>query len=354
MILHHMSVDVCFAYRNGFDPGILMPDRPELFGLLEEYDLRPVVSTGAEAAFDATGNVEAFEVETDDITVRPLGKLVLHDEVRVIINRADRTLRTPDLPTTINAGPVRSLGHRKWDAHRKVLEPMGIAMPTLMVASEQDVNDFADQIEAESFVAKPNTGRFEAGVYRVKREDAVQLFRDNAEWYGKYILQPAYDLTEPLPEEIEPLDDDISRQLFAELNQPGLTKEMRMYGFHADGQTCIYPVARTVGEGGRWFFVEPDTVPSSLYEKTDLAMKRVADVAGATALYGALDFGYGSTGTDEAPHWPVIEMNLRSPYLLGKNKHPAVALELRRMFAERINAAARQKTPVKPDSTPAS
>lgn len=340
-----MSIDVCFAYRNGFGPGKLMPDRPELFALLEEYDLRPVVSTGAEAAFDDEGNVEVYELADDDTTVRPLGKLALHSDVTTIINRVDRTIKIDGLPPTINEGPVRSLGHRKWDAHRKILEPIGIATPTLLIENTQYAVDFADQIDTAAYVAKPNTGTFSRGVQTVRREDIAQFFYDNPDTYGKYILQPAHNLTGRFPETIESLDDDLSRRLFAENNQPGITKEMRMYGFYAAGQTRTYPVARAVSNGDRWFFVEPDSVPKSLSEKTVQAMEQVAKVTGAAAIYGALDFGYDpTTSSDEASHWPVIEMNLRSPALVGKDKHPEVAMDLRRLFADRINAAARQNS----------
>jgi len=333
-----MSADICFAYRNAFGPDALMPDQAEIFNELRQAGLRPVVSVGAEQAF-RDGAVEAFEPDNTAGLKRDLGLLALHSEVSVVVNRVGRTIKTEALPATINEGPVRSLGHRKWKAHRQILEPVGIAMPTQLVTSQAEAKAFIDQVEAAEFVAKPQIGRFGAGVQRVDRQQAAGLFETNGDWYGNYLLQPAYDLSGPFPATIEAYDDTASRQLFNECNDSGQPKELRMYGFRDPYKTGVYPVGRIVNGSDTWFFVQPETVPVHLYEKTTEAMELTASLTGAAAVYGSVDFGYGSYDGSE-PHWAAVEMNLRSPYMVSKDKHPVVAADLRGLMVEQVRATA--------------
>lgn len=334
-----MSADVCFSYRNGAEPGTLLPGRPQIFELLRERDLRPVVSIGAESAFHE-GMVEAAELDGPEEHVRTIGGLALHEEVKVIVNRFDRTIKLDNLPPTINEGPIRSLGHYKMRAHEQVLSPLGIAMPTALVRNRDDIVRFAESVKEGDFFLKPEIGRFGKGAQSVGRSAVLAAFEENPDWYGKYLIQPAYDFTGRLPNGVRAYDK-ASAELFDTCDRSGKTKEIRMYGFHSRDSVATFPVARVVSGEDRWFFLDPDSVPAALHESTGAAMRRAAEVTGAAAVYGAVDYGYGSYD-GQASGLVAIEMNLRSPYMMGYDKHPAVAHRLRTLFADQIAMTAFQ------------
>jgi hypothetical protein len=66
---------------------------------------------------------------------------------------------------------------------------------------------------------------------------------------------------------------------------------------------------------------------------------RAAELSGASALYGTVDYGYGSDGIVDSG-WRAIEFNGKMPYLIGYNKHAGIADILRNELADQITATA--------------
>jgi hypothetical protein len=112
-----------------------------------------------------------------------------------------------------------------------------------------------------------------------------------------------------------------------------------VYGFHSPAGTDVFPVARAIEAGDQWFFVDPESLPNLVIEGTRKAIARAAEISGAQALFGTIDYGYGSSGDDE-PDWHVIEFNGRMPYMVGYDTHVGVADILRENFATQIHATA--------------
>lgn len=334
-----MKSAVCFAYRyRRATPQNLLPGRPELFEKLRALELDPVVSLDAEEAF-ADGGVQAWMLieHGESITHSSLGRLALGSDVPVIVNRVGRSLKTTvELPPMINENKTRSLGHRKWDAYQKVLLPLGIGIETSLVNTPDDVDKFLETTQAETLIVKPQIGTFGKGVQRVERAKAAGLFAANQKWYGAYILQPAYDIQSTFPSTIRPYDH-ASTEDFERYNAKGKDKELRMYGFHANGKTAVFPAARARhNDQDYWFFVDPDTIPHEVAAGAAMAIDKAALASGAVALYGTADYVWGSSRPDEDQSWKIMEMNMRDPYLIGYDKHPGVADKLRTMFASQI------------------
>lgn len=333
-----MSELVCFAYGNNNAADPLMPDRPLLFGMLAERGLGTVVSSSAAAPFAEAGFVEAGRPEWTEegmLVFGAAGKIALHQEVRAIVNRASRVLRTPDLPPVINEDATRFLGYNKWRIHQEVFEQLGIGMPTAKIDLPADVESFLETHASSRFVAKPfKGGTYGNGVLTLDRDSVLPTFDADTDIYGTHILQPHYDLTVPFPAGLRPYDC-ASREQFTAQNQPGKRKELRMYGFHTDGVTYTFPAARTLDPGDNWFFIDPDSVPETVVRQTGETISQISKVTGARGMYCAVDFGYGGNNTEEAS-WRLIEANMRSPYMIGSDKHAGVAYALRTLFADQL------------------
>ncbi|HSX05725.1 MAG TPA: hypothetical protein VLF69_04615, partial [Candidatus Saccharimonadales bacterium] len=279
-----------------------------------------------------------------DNTSRTAGAVSL-TAVGVLVNRLGRSIKHQnlpqpgDLPPMINENATRSLAHYKHRANAEVLAPLGIGMPTVLVETPDHIASFTATHGAEEYIVKPNTGTFSRGVQRVAVGDLSTIFSRQSDLYGTQILQPAYNFSQPFPSCLRPYDA-ASAEEFEGWRNREVPKELRIYGFHAPGQTTVFPVARALDvDGDHWLFVDPESVPLHLLERTAMAVQRVADISGAIAVAGTVDYGFGTYNADD-PDWRAIELNGRSPYLIGYAKHRGVADRLRTLFAAQIAATA--------------
>ena len=339
-----MRQGVLFAYKNELPSanGGNLPGRPDLFAKLRDRSLTPLVTLGAEAAFTDDG-VEASTLLGPDEEIMGLGHVAL-STVGVLVSRLDRSIKKdklprPDLlPAMINENETRSLAFRKIRAHKEVLGPLGLDMPTVLLESDEDLNAFLDEQPASAMVVKPNNGANGKDILFIDRRNAWALLRDKPELTGAHIIQPAYDFTHAFPKDIKPYDI-ASREAFEGWNVPDQSKELRVYGFHSPERTEVFPVARAFRNGDQWFFVDPQSLPPQLLDGTREAIQKAARVTGARALYGTVDYGFGSLD-GSAPDWKAVELNARMPYLVGHDKHAGVANELRDLLADQILATA--------------
>jgi hypothetical protein len=336
-----MLTPVCFAYApEALKPDTRLPDRPELFAKLLARDLLGVVSIGAEAAF--SGNELTIHTLDDADTLSSGSAFYNVDEVGVLVNRIDRSIKvdtladTVQLPPMINENAMRRLAWHKERVAEEVLDPLHIGIATIAVESLTDATLFVDQTAADTFMVKSRHGALGEGMQVIDRDQVVPYFADNNDLYSKRVLQPAYDFSLPLPASLKPFDA-ASGEAFAGWGQSDKTKELRMYGFLSPESTAVYPAARVRHEGDQWFFVDPESIPSQLMTKTQLAMQRAAMITGSRSIYGSVDYGYGSLDGQE-PAWVAIELNGLAPYMIGYDKHRTVADKLRSLFADQIKA----------------
>lgn len=340
---------VCLSYRADELPtGGNLSGREQLFGMLRDYDLRPVVSLGAEGAYQ-DDQLRVHELLREQV-IGAAGQVALSG-VGLIVNRLDRSIKKDQLdrpellPPMINENAMRSLAFRKHRADAEVLAPLGINIPTALAASPEAVRGFLDVHRANEYVVKPNSGTNGNGVHRVDGAGVWRLFAERPELYGKQIVQPAYNFRAAFPSSLRPYDA-ASAEAFEGWNRPGVDKELRIYGFHSPEQTTTFPVGRAI-QGGvdQWFFVDPESVPARLLERTAAAMQLAAEVSGSAAVLGTVDFGYG-TLDDQSPDWRAIELNGKAPHVIGYDKHVGVAGALRTQFAAQIAETVR--TPNEP------
>lgn len=153
------------------------------------------------------------------------------------------------------------------------------------------------------------------------------------------LLHTASDFGQPFPATLRPFDQ-ASREDFETGAQSISSKELRVYGFHSPAGVSTFPVGRLVDNGDHWFFVDPQSVPGELLAGTADAISKVAAVSGAAAVYGTVDYGYGTDGT-HAPDWRAIELNARLPYLIGPDKHPDVSRAVHNLLIDQLAATAR-------------
>lgn len=340
-----MSADIVqFAFREEVLPETRtpnnMPGLPQIFVKLSERDLRPAVSTYAENAFTSTG-VELSTQPGEDSSFQYDGPVELED-IGVIVNRIGRSVKMNELPgislpPMINENATRSLAHYKIRAHHEVLAPLGIAIPTALPETPSDVDEFLAMRGTDKVVVKPNSGTNSEGVQIIEPSTAKKLFADDPTMWGKQLLQPAYDFTRPLPSDLRPYDAASIEEFEGWRNAP-VPKELRVYGFHSPTGTDVFPVARAIKEGDNWFFVDPGSVPATVIENTQAAISRAAEVSGAAALFGTVDYGFAIGDTEVGPDWHAIELNARMPYLIGYDKHLEVADQLRELLADQILA----------------
>ena len=321
-----------------------LPGRSQLFNKLCERDILPVVSQQAEAAIEG-GAIQVHELLDDEKGQIGAPRSVALANVGVIINRLDRSMKSGQiqrndlLPPIINENATRSLAFRKHRTDSEVLTPLGLSMPTTLVESAADIESFLEAQKALNIIVKPNSGTNSEGVTKLHRLAVIDHFVADTALYGEQIIQVAHDFSVPFPSALRAYDA-ASQEAFTGWSQSLNPKELRVYGFHSPAGTAVLPVARAIAAGqDNWFFVDPDSVPERVMEGTRAAMALTAKISGALAVYGTVDFGYGSDGINE-PDWQAIELNGRMPYLLGYDKHPAIADDLRNCLANQIKAAA--------------
>lgn len=320
----------------------LLPGKIELFDMLRQRDMRPVLTFEGESAFNPV-SVEVHDLLAED-TTRAAGSVALH-ETGVIVNRLDRSVRRDDMPDTwnesgipvVNENELRSLVFRKHRVQAEVLEPLGVGMASSLVDSPKAAVLFAHENPSDFYIAKPTSGTFSKGVDKIPADGLMDYFA-NPEKCGKTLLQPAYDFTLALPLSVSAYDT-ASKEAFEYWSRSNATKELRMYGFLAGESVDLFPVARAIVKGeDNWFFLDPESLPENIYETTRQVLERSARLTGSKAIYAALDMGYGKLGNDD-PDYHVIELNGRMPYLVGYDKHPEVAKTLRNKFADQLQEA---------------
>jgi len=318
----------------------LLPDKVDLFSQLEERGLRPVVAFGGESAYLEVG-VETHTL-LDENTTRRAGATAI-ESVGFIVNRLDRSVRLDALPDAwrerhtpvLNENALRSLAYRKQRVQDELLEPLNMGMKTILAQSLEEIDEFLESTPASHYIAKPNSGTFSKGVVRLSRDEVAEYFKENQALLGSTILQPAYDFSVPFADSVKPYDAE-SSDLFDVWSQSNATKELRMYGFYANGKTETFPVARAMENGvDNWFFVDPSSLPEKLSQDTQAVFNRAANLTGSRAIHGALDIAYGSYDGND-PSYEVVELNGRMPYLIGRDKHADVSHKLRGMYADMI------------------
>jgi hypothetical protein len=339
---------VLFSFRKEtLQPTKLLPEKTELFQKLEERGVQPFITLGAEGAFDDSG-VEVHQLDSEN-TTRHFGVVGL-DQVGLIANRVDRSFKNDLLPSTLldsdvpvmNNNAMRSLAFRKNKVHTELYQPLEMGIDTQLVESIDQIAAFMEVSPSKEYIVKPNSGTFSKGVHRLSADEVLPFFINNPEAMGVTLLQPAIDFSVPLPETIRPYDA-ASAEDFKTWSKADVTKEFRMYGFHANGETEAFPVARAMKDGvDNWFFVDPDSVPEQLYTDTKKLLSRAAQLTGSKAIYAARDIGFGSLN-GEAPDYYDIELNGRMPYLIGAEKHTGVANTLRDLHADQIAKVVKSK-----------
>lgn len=338
-----MNRNVVLAYATATLPkDSRLSGRLALVEKLRQHDISTSVSLEGEKAFTASGlHVHNLGIgrSGEALTIE---RLIGVATLGLIVNRLDRSIGSggmvpAQLPPMINENKTRQLAWRKERVHNEVLGPLQLDMPTALIESPDDIATFLDTQEdsPDRFIVKSRHGNLGKGMRFVGRQELVEVFKDDPSLYGKRVVQPAYDFSGPFPTTLRPYDA-ASREAFEGWNVPNKTKELRVYGFHDVSGTAVFPAARTIENGDNWFFIDPDSLPTMLVRGTQAAIAKAAEISEAPALYGALDFGYGSQG-DEAPTWKAIELNALAPYMIGYDKHADVADRLRTMFADQIN-----------------
>jgi len=340
-----MSNAVCFAYAPEKLPAdSRLPDRVELFEILKSNDLRPFVTLGGESAF-TNDHINPSRLDGD---VDPITSQLNRNELGLIVNRLDRSIKhdslsNPDVPPMINENAVRKIGYHKERAAREILSPLGLSMPTALITSSDDIDRFVQEHDYDQYFLKPRHGSFSAGTYKMGKAALAKFYSDNPNMFDKHIVQPAYDFSRPFPRSIKSLTRSTNEE-FDRLNVAGNTKELRMYSFVSPGKVDLYPAARVLQPDAAsrktvsaWFFVDPESIPQTLIEQATDVTTHIASITGSYAMYGAVDFGYG-TADSQLPDWKIIELNILAPGMISRSENRFVATKLKTLLSNQIRA----------------
>ena len=339
-----MNSTVAFAYaKQQLPPDIRLADRPELFAVLRKFDLDPVVTLGGEAAYHPD------YIRTTDV-MGNADSVIDASRVGAVVNRLNRSFKLDllggfSIPATVNENAVRKLGWNKDIAAEQVFKPLGYSLPTALVTTPEDVDTFLGSQKQKYFITKPRHGNFGAGTTIHTRDTLAQHYTQFPDQLGKHVIQPALDLTKAFPRYVKPLDRQ-STPKFEELNTAGTVKELRAYGFLSSGGIDVYPAARVLRpsldgktQDSEWFFVDPESLPERVVSQTSYTLKKTAQLTGSAALFGAVDFGYGSDRSSDAPaDWHIIELNVMSPGMIADRQNVTVATELRRLYGRHLRS----------------
>lgn len=344
----------CFAYRSSRLCISNLPDPEGLVRELVQRDIQVVLSGDAESAFDTTtGEVKGSAVDAQG---QAFGRqrTISSDSLGVIVNCVNRSFDMAQMPSAlppvINKNTTRSLAYRKHRVDQEVLRPIlqgGMRIPTWFIETAADLDAMRSESTSSRFFFKPTNGSNSRGTQDVGRSSIDQTFLTNPELYGNVIAQPTLDFTIPFPSSIRAFSDR-HKEGFIGWSSSAREKELRVYGFHSPAGVDVFPVARAItrdqsGERvDNWFFVDPQTIPEQVLDGTRSVIGRAAEVSGATALYGTVDFGY-CQAEGVGPGWRAIELNARFPYLIGYDKDKEVGRTLRSRFADQISATARHE-----------
>ncbi len=333
---------VCFAHRQSeLPPSPNMSGRPAIFEKLRARDIEPVISLLGEFAFRGS------EMQVHDLVAEPTettgeARKVLLSDVGVIVNRIGRSIKYDDLPEKImlppliNENATRSLAHRKHRVYDEVLKPLDIGIPTRLVSAVEDIDVFLSEHHADEFIIKPAGGSDSKDVEKVKRDAVETMFDTQPDLYSSRVIQPALNFRGPLPKYMRPYDAQ-SKDNFEGWSESDATKELRVYGFHSPAGTEVFPVCRAIQGGDQWFFVDPASMPERLLNVSRNAIELAAGITDARALFGTVDYGYGSL-EGSTPDWHAIELNAKAPYIIGYDKHAPIADHLRELLADQIFA----------------
>jgi hypothetical protein len=183
---------VCFAYTPETLPvDSRLPDRVELFDMLRSKGMRPFVSLGAEAAF--VGDQVQTSQLVGDTTAVP--SKIPRNDLGLIVNRLNRSIKrdkltNPLLPSMINENDVRKIGYNKERAADEVLLPLGYGMPTSVVSTPEDAEQFIQENDYGKYFLKPRHGKFGSGTHKLGKVSVAEFFSENPDKLDKYVVQP--------------------------------------------------------------------------------------------------------------------------------------------------------------------
>jgi glutathione synthase/RimK-type ligase-like ATP-grasp enzyme len=184
-----METAVCFAYRKpeSLAKDISLPGRDQLVDILREYDLTPVFSNNAEVSFDEDASaVVTYSFGGSEESEPAARRLTLGQDIAVVLNRRGRSLQldpeTRALVPIVNENEVRSLGHYKIRSHQKLLEPLEIASPTILVASPDEAEVFMRSFPADRYIAKPQIGHGAKNVHPLEAAAVLERIANEPEW----------------------------------------------------------------------------------------------------------------------------------------------------------------------------
>jgi hypothetical protein len=340
----YMSAEAIFAY-NGDESRIggNLSGLPQLFELLREREVSPFVSLEGEEAFQDDG-IRVHELQMDGSVIAVNAPLA-YGQAGVLMNRLNRSLGCEQMPTfaelppAINENRTRDITNEKDRVYEEILRPLNLGIATMLLTPGADIHQFFEENAATSYILKPNRGTGGKDVQTLTREEALK--RDDVKFDGNTIIQPKYDFTGKLSPGLKAYDT-LSQEMFENVRSSPASKELRIYGFHSSARTDVFAVGRAIVDRvDEWFFIDPDTLPSDIFTKTEATIRHTANLTGAVAMLGALDFGYGNIAGEESS-WHAIELNSKQPYVIGYDKHAAVAQILRSLFADQISATITQ------------
>lgn len=309
------------------EKGLLSWSRPFLIDSIRSNGVDVDVTRGITSLKDKEGmatNVQRpqYDDSSGGVELDSKGEVAL-SEYGVLRNILANTA-LDNYVTMLNPTPVRSLIRNKYDTIEKVLRPVGaLDRQVQLFDASTAATEVIAAINGNTVVAKPNTGARSQGVMVGDRR-AIESHL--AVMDVPYLLEEKIDFTHAFPSELRGYDDNEQRRL-DEANRTGVNKELRMFYFGDNQWESVARVARpgeTNFTDDKWLFIDDTTVPEEVRSISESVVRKLEDETGFSEMNIAVDFVYGTTDSNQEPHWQVMEVNGAEPQLVQLAQHPEI------------------------------
>ena len=204
--------------------------------------------------------------------------------------------------------------------------------PAISFASRAGAAEALVDLPAGDVVVKPSVGNEGNGIFIGSKADAFGFYIEQPEG-TMYVAQSRLD-TSRLPSSLKGLTDEDSALLAAEGS-----KEIRLFASNFEFVPVMRVAAGTDHQGKDvYVFVDPDSVPSEVYEVGRSAMSRLMQVSGVDEIHATVDMTYNPEG--DGLEFPLMEINVKQPSLPTREENEWASTTVRRNETDQLQRMA--------------
>jgi len=321
------------------EAGLLSWSRPYLIGQIRAEGVDVNVVRGPQALHDECDYAHLvvrpeYSPDTPGVSIARLGSVSL--DSYGVVRSITRAVSFEHTINTLNPSELRNMAKNKFKMANDILQPLHVYGRNVVHALPFEALQL-DALKGDTVVAKPNNGRLSRGI-EIGTKSTIQDTLRHIE--TPYIVEETLDFSLPLPS-VKGINETEQARL-DEANRTGVNKEIRMFFFGND----VWDVTGRIAKPGeadfrddKWLYIDPETVPAVLLDKSREVVGRLKDVLGTDEFNIAIDWVYATSASEPEPSWRVMEVNAAEPQLvqlhqndeIGKRQHDKLANQIVRI-----------------------